>query len=157
MPSLGLFIITRCITAPWIFACAGFSAVSDIELYLRAPLHSWGSFPFSISLTFLEGTPKWSENISNSYCTRCLDSFLPPGTLIILELSALVSGLLFYSALVWRVSLGSCLSQKVPCFIGYPKFLEGLLRACKRCPGNSYPCLIVSYFSDKRVILVSLT
>ena len=149
MPSLGLFIITRCITAPWIFACAGFSAGSDMELYLRAPLHSWGSFPFSISLTFLEGTPKWSENIPNSYCTRCLDSFLPPGTLIILELSALVSGFLFYSALVWRVSPGSCLSQRLPCFLGNSKFLEGPLRACELYTGKYSTYLHVSLFSDK--------
>ena len=68
-----------------------------------------------------------------------------------------VSRLLFSSALVWRVSLGSCLFQKVTCFIGAHKLLEGLLRACEQCPGKSSQCLIVSLFSNKEVILGSIT
>ena len=40
LSSLGLFIFTRCIPTPWIFACAGFSAVSDLEIYLSALLRS---------------------------------------------------------------------------------------------------------------------
>ena len=40
-------------------------------------------------------------------------------------------------------SLGSCLSQNIPCFLGDLKFIEGLLHAWKQCPGESYPCLLV--------------
>ena len=32
------FFKTRCILTPWIFDCAGFSAVSDLKSLLKAPL-----------------------------------------------------------------------------------------------------------------------
>ena len=44
--------------------------------------------------------------------------------LIFSVVSTIVFGLVFSSSLIWRVSLGSCLSQKVPCFLGAPKFLR---------------------------------
>ena len=53
------------------------------------------------------------------------------------------------------VSLGSWLCQKVSYFIGDPKFLEGMLRACDWCPGKSSTRLLVSLFSDKEGIFVS--
>ena len=43
----------------------------------------------------------------------------------------------------WRFSSGSCLSQKVPCFLGAPKSSEGLLHACEQFPGEYYPCLLI--------------
>ena len=143
MPNLGLFIFTRCIPTHWIFACTGLSAMSNLNIYLRAPLRSWGSFSFSVSPTFLEGVLKRSENISNHFHASWLDFFLPPDPQIISAVSTIVDGFLCYSSIVWRVFLGSCLYQKVPCFIGAPKFLEGLLRTCERCPVKSFTCLIV--------------
>ena len=156
MPSLGLFILIRCITTPWIFDCTEFSSMSNLEIYLRDPLRYWGSFSFSTSPTFLEGVPKWSENLSNHPRVIWIDYFLTPDPPIILEVSALVYGLLFYSALIWRVSLGSCLSQKVPYFIGAPKLSEGLLRACERCSEKFSPWLLVLSFSNEEGILGSL-
>ena len=47
----------------------------------------------------------------------------------------------------------SCLSQKVPCFLGAQKFSEGLIRACKRFPGKSSPFLVVLLFSDEEGLL----
>ena len=46
-----------------------------------------------------------------------------------------LSGFSFYY-IFWRVSSGSCLSQKVLCFIGATKFPEGLLWACEWCLGK---------------------
>ena len=48
------FCFTR-YSAPLIFYCSGFSAVSYLGISLRAPLHSWGSFSLSMYPTFLEG------------------------------------------------------------------------------------------------------
>ena len=106
-----------------------------------------------MSLVFLEGVPKWSENLSNSYRASWINYFLPPDPPIIISVFALVSGLLFYSTLIWRVFLGSCLYQKVPYFIGAPKFLEGLLHACERCPEKYFTCLIVSLLIYKEGLL----
>ena len=33
-----LFIFTRCISTPWMFAFSGFSAVSDLDIHLRDPI-----------------------------------------------------------------------------------------------------------------------
>ena len=62
-----LFCFLRFILTLGIFACAGLSAVSDLDSLLRYPLHSWGPLSFSRSLTFSEGVNTWSENISNCY------------------------------------------------------------------------------------------
>ena len=63
---IGLFIFKRCIPTPWIFACTGFSAVSDLNRLLRASLCSWGSFTCSVSPAFLEGVPKLLVNFSHN-------------------------------------------------------------------------------------------
>ena len=47
------FRFTRCIPTPWIFSFSCFWYVSYLDNLLRAPLLSWGSFDFSMSLTFL--------------------------------------------------------------------------------------------------------
>ena len=33
-----VFIFKRCVLTPWIFACAGLSAVSNMDIYLRDPI-----------------------------------------------------------------------------------------------------------------------
>ena len=53
------YFFTRCISTTWIFASAGFSAVSDPDIHLRDPLRYWGFF-FPISPTFSGGVLKWS-------------------------------------------------------------------------------------------------
>ena len=99
----------------------------------------------------------WSENLSNRFHEIWLNLFLPPDTPIITAVSTLIDGFLFYSSIVLWVSLGSCLYQKFPCFIGDPKFLEGLLHACEQCPGKSYPCLLVLLFSGEEGLLGFIT
>ena len=153
LTSLGLFIFTRCIPTPCIFDWDGFPTVSNLDIYLRALLRYWGSFSFSMSLTFLEGVLKWSANISSRSRAIYLHCFIPHYPPIISVVSTLVARLLFYSALIWRVSSGSCLSQKVPCFLGAPKFLKELLCACEIFPGTFSPCLIFNFFSYEEGLL----
>ena len=114
-------------------------------------IRSWGAFLGSMSLTSSEGVPKWSFNpqrILSSWQFKCKlmsFSFFP----IFSDLSALVARFLFSSAIVWRVFSGSCLYQKVPCFIRAPEFLERLIWACERCNGKSSPWLLVLSFCKK--------
>ena len=54
----GCFFLIRYST-PWIFSCTSFSSISDMEILLRTPLRSWGSFGWSKYLKFLGGFPKW--------------------------------------------------------------------------------------------------
>ena len=49
---IGFFCFTRCIPTSWLFACTGFSAVSDLYSLLSYLLLSWGSF---LSPTFWRG------------------------------------------------------------------------------------------------------
>ena len=62
---LVFFIFTKCISIPWIFFCAIFSAAFNPNNLLRDLLCSWGSFSFSRSPKFSEGVQKWSMNLSN--------------------------------------------------------------------------------------------
>ena len=56
--AIGFLIFTRCVPTPWIFACAGFSDVSDMDIYLRDPLQSWGPFLLRCLQRFWRGL--WS-------------------------------------------------------------------------------------------------
>ena len=80
-----------------------------------------------MSLTSFEGVPKWSGNLWRIFYywkfSRELLSF--SFRLILSVVSSFFSGLIFYSALVWRVSLGSCLSQKGFLFYRGSKILGG--------------------------------
>ena len=80
-----------------------------------------------MSLTSFEGVPKWSGNLWRIFYywkfSRELLSF--SFRLILSVVSSLFSGLLFYSALVWRVYLGSCLSPKGFLFYRGSKILGG--------------------------------
>ena len=59
-----IWVIFTRYSTPWIFACTGLSAVSDLDISLRALLPSLGSFSFSMSLVFSEGVTKWSAFFS---------------------------------------------------------------------------------------------
>ena len=50
-----LLFFTRYILTPWLFACAGFSAISDLENFLRYPLRSWGKLYFRFFWYFWRG------------------------------------------------------------------------------------------------------
>ena len=63
-----LFFFTSCISTPWIFSFTGFSAMSDMDIYPRDPLQSWGFFYILMSPTFLEESPKWAANLLNIFC-----------------------------------------------------------------------------------------
>ena len=137
------------IPTPWVFDCSEFSDVSDLDIYLRDSLRSWGSFFFSIAPTFRKGFRSHSR-------ARWIDLLSSDCSTILLGVYDLFDGFLFYSTLVWRVSLGSFLSQKFPCFLWDPKFLDVLLRVYKQCPGMSYPWFLVSSLIEKEGILEHL-
>ena len=61
-----LFILTRCISKPWIPDFSVFSAMSALGNHSRYPLQSWGSFSLWMFPTFLEESTKWSENFLNA-------------------------------------------------------------------------------------------
>ena len=65
------FSFTRCISTPWIFAFAVFSAVSDLDTRLRNSLQSWESFSLLMSQTFSEEVWKWSSNFLNRFRVSC--------------------------------------------------------------------------------------
>ena len=87
----------------------------------------WGSFWGTMSLASLEGVRKWSGTLwrilsHHRFLRNLLSiSFRP----IFSVVSALVLGLLFFCALIWRVYLGSCLSPKAFPFSWGSKILGG--------------------------------
>ena len=112
--------------------------------FLRVPLSIFDVQPFT------EEALKLRTNLlSLSLPRELLSFFLPPYQQIILAVSDLVSRLIFYYDDIWRFSSGYCSSPKVPCFQVAPKLSEGLIGICKRCPGKSYPWLLLLLFSDK--------
>ena len=115
------FCFKRCISPPWVFSCAGFSCVSDLDNLLRVPLRSWGSFGFSTSSMFLEGVPKF------------LAFFFPivPARASLLVLSGLLGDLCYFlrvfDCLTARLSallLLYLLSQGSQFSWGFSKFLR---------------------------------
>ena len=65
-----LFLFTRCISTPFIFACNALSAVLIWKIFWG--VCSWGSFWGSISPLLLEGVPKLLANISNCCLFRAI-------------------------------------------------------------------------------------
>ena len=137
-----LFIFTRFISTPCMF---GLSAVSDMDLKLRAPLRSWGPSEcfdvyeilggtarswgsrqfFLMFLAFSERVLKLSANFQ-SLPRELVDIFHP----ISLGVSPPVNSSDVYP-LISRQSLWALHRlQKVPCFIGDLKFLEVMIRTC---------------------------
>ena len=133
-----LLIFTRYISTPWRFAFTGFSAISYMDIHLRTMIRSWGSFWGSMSPTSLEGVPKWSGTLRRIFSHWKFPHNLLRFSfcLIFSDFSAIVVRFLFSSALAWRVFPGSCLSQKVSCFLEAPNFSEGMLRVQEWCPGD---------------------
>ena len=132
------FCFKRCILTPWIFACAGFSDVSDLENRLRGPLRSWGSFYFSMFLTFLEGFLKCSGTLSN--CSRASWLLCPIRYLrwsLILSLGIWVSYRSSGGTSFWGLLLFSQFPHDEK---GAPEFLKALLYSVL---GNLLPDLFV--------------
>ena len=140
---LGFLFIQGVLQTPWSFG-----------KNLRTPLRSWGlPFRFLVSCVFcrrFQGcqwiffhcpfrsrcwvfSSAWSTNhlVSIRHCCR-VDIFL----------RSCLTGF-----------FGLCLSQKFLCFLGDPKFWEGLLRAYKQFPGKSSLRLLFSSFSNKEGLL----
>ena len=112
-----------------------------------------------MSLEFMEGVLKCSGTIQKifSHC-KFLRNLLAFSFSPIYWWSLLLSPGCYFPPLLLGGFLGplAC-PKKVPYFIGVTKFLEGLIRACNRCPGNYFPCLLVSPFSDKEGLLGYIT
>ena len=139
------FCFKRCISPPWVFSCAGFSCVSDLDNLLRVPLRSWGSFGFSTSSMFLEGVPKFLAFFFQSFprelaCLSCPVS---------LGIFAIFSGSLTVWLLACQHFFCYICCLKVLNFLGgSPNFSEGLLRNCEWYPGKSDPCLLFPLSCD---------
>ena len=138
-----LFCFTMYST-PWIFSCAGFSAVSDLDIHLRVMFRSWGPFDFSVFLAFSEGVLKLSENIS-----------VVPTRAGLSVLSDLLGGL---RSCHW---VFNCLTPCLAAFLwdiacplahgflgGSLKLSEGLLHNCEQHYGKYSTCLLFSLSCD---------
>ena len=122
--SAHVFFFTRCISAPFIYACTGFSAMSDLDNRLRDPLCSLGSLYFSMSPTFLEGG---SEMVSKSF-QFLLRELAYLSHMISSGIYALVASYLTVWPLVWRCYFWEILLvTQIPMMKGGMKFLEGVL------------------------------
>ena len=119
--------------------------MSDMDIYSRDPLQSWGSFSLWMFPTFSEEFSKWSANFLKRFlaiwrlCSaRSLRGYLllPPG----FQLNYRSSG----GAYLWGISL-------VPKFSlilgGSPTFSEGLFCFREHVPGSLNPA-----FSSRRIL-----
>ena len=142
-----LFIFTKCISTPCIFSFTGFSSMSDMYIYSRDPLWSWGSFSLLMSPTFSEDSPKWSTNFSELLIYELTSLFFT----ISLEISALVVRLLCELPLVWRwFFLGALTRPKVlPDSRGISDVLGGTVPLLWASTGKSSPRLLLSLSIDK--------
>ena len=119
---------------PWPFG----KIFEDSAPYLRVPFNFLRS-------TFYGGGSEDVGNIGDYLRARWIDC----------SVGSLLGGLCY----CWRVALllQPCIFAVVlwdsillfPWVKGDPKFLEGLLHPCNRCPGKSSPCLIASSLCDK--------
>ena len=108
---LGLFCFTVCIPNTLAFR----QKIEESSPFLRVPLFNL-LFPTCFRRLF-----RSCRQIFSYWQFLCkLQRFSI--RLIFSEVSAFVVGLIFYSALIWRVSSGYFFSQKVPCSLGDPKF-----------------------------------
>ena len=123
--------------------------MSNLDIHLRYPLLRVLS-RLNVS-NIIRGGSKVVRDSSADFLSLAITSraanfsFRP----ILLALYAFVDGLLFSSALVWRFFSGSCLFQKVPCFLGGTKFLEILICAFWQYPGKSSPCILLLLFRNE--------
>ena len=121
----GLFCFTRYIPTPWIFSCAGFSAVYDMDSLSMDPFRSWGSlWWFHVSNVFGGGSKMVCYNYNHlrasriSWFTNIIRGF------------ALVSGFLF-SWLLFSVFFRNFISCLPVC-----KELQNYQRNCYTMASN---------------------
>ena len=100
--------------------------LEDSSPLFRVPL-----FIFGVRRFHEEALKLQADFLSLSIPRKILRVFLLYDPPIISAVSTIFNGLPLFSDIVWRFSSGSCLSQKVPYFIGAPELLERLIRACK--------------------------
>ena len=136
-----LFICTRCISTPWIFAFSGFSAMSNLDNQSRYPLRYRGSFSPLMSPTFSEGAPKWSTNFLRCFRTSWHICCVQHNRCSLLLSMSLLSA---------RSSVGGLFGLSiVPKFSdswGFPKFSEGLLRDCEQ-PSRKFHSFLLLFSS----------
>ena len=130
-----------CSPTPSIFDFSVFSSVFNLESLLRALIlrvllrvqyfwQFWRLF--------------WNGLVNLAVISTRSGLCDPP---IFLDVSAPVSGLLFFWTLLSGGFCGICLL--FPCVQGYPKVLEGLLRAGEQCLEKSSTCRLVCLTATK--------
>ena len=115
MPIEFYFSFTRCSPTPWMFALSGLSSVSDMDSLLM--------ISFLMVLSIVQCLWRFWRGFRNGPVNFAVIStkYVLSGPQILLEVSALVAGLLFFWTLL---SGGSCgLYILFPCVQGDPKFL----------------------------------
>ena len=144
--ALGFYFYKVCSPTPWILALYGFSSVSIQYKLLRGLLCCLGYFWLFPVLTFFEGALKLSGELEGAFCTNLYWGYV----LIFSAVSLSYTGWPIHSAdIVWRHSCGIILVPGFPSDKGAPKFLEGLLCDCERCPWELLPYLLVSSSLEK--------
>ena len=119
--------------------------MSGLDSIFRAPFHYWRSFwRFNISDVFGGGS-KVSRKLDLHFLHDLTLSFYPG----LLDFSSLVSGSSrsFDRVVLSEVSWGFYLL--FTCVQEAQKVLEVLICAYKKCSGNYFPSLLVSYFCDE--------
>ena len=100
------FVITTFYGGGLVFAFFGFSAMSDLEIYLRTQLLRVLS-----RLTVSNEESRNCRKISSCSRTSWIEYFLPPDPPIMSTVSALITRLLFYSTLMLAVSCSRGVSK----------------------------------------------
>ena len=108
--------IIRRIT-PWVFACAGFSDMSDRGSLLRDMLHSWGSF-------FVSGDFGGGYKVVGEFLLSFLRNLARLSYPISTGFSTLVAGSSTIWLLAWRCFCGILIFPQFPVITGAPKFLS---------------------------------
>ena len=147
LPSLGLFIFTRCITTPCIFACSGLSAVSDLEIDLRDLIRSWMSFYFSMSQIFSEIFLKWSENLSNFPAWSGLIIFFRPIHWSSWRSPLSLLGWSFYPLLSGGFPMAISCTKRSPVFLG----IQNYRRDCSTLARNVLESLLPEFLFHSSV------
>ena len=136
--------------------------MSDLDIYSKDPLRSWGYFSCLISQIFLEEAPKWSANVLVAPAWAGLSPirhtrgspllYLGPDILGHIS-SAIFIGYSNFRLLIWR-RFSQALDPKVlPDSQVFPKFSEGLLHDCEQRPEKFASCLMLLSYRDREVIV----
>ena len=125
--------------------------MSDLDIYSKDPLRSWGYFSCLISQIFLEEAPKWSANVLVVPAWAGLSPirhtrgspllYLGPDILGHIS-SAIFIRYSNFRLLIWRRFSRALDTKVLPDSQGFQKFSEVLPHDCKQCPKKFASCIL---------------